>query len=76
MGKTNITVGLVIPRTQGEKIRKAADRGGMTVSDFLRAIISRHVPGLGDLTPRRPRKRYAVRKLPASGKKRIPSQMP
>lgn len=63
MRNTNITVGLVIPRTQGEKIRKAADRSGLTVSDFLRGIIGQHVPGLGDLTPRRPRKRYAERKV-------------
>lgn len=63
MKTTNITVGLVVPIKQHEKIRKAADRNGVTVSDFLRGIIGQHVPGLGDLTPRRPRKRYAVRKV-------------
>lgn len=70
MKSANITVGLVVPVKQHEKIRKVANRSGVTVSDFLRGIIAQHVPDVGDLkppTPNRPRKRYAARK----GKERL-----
>lgn len=65
MKSANITVGLVVPVKQHEKIRKVANRSGVTVSDWLRGIIEQHVPGVGNLkpaTPKRPRKRYAARR--------------
>lgn len=65
MENATITVGLVVPVKQHEKIRRAADKRGVTVSDFLRGIIKQHVPGMGDLKPPapapRPRKRYVRR---------------